>query len=197
MNLRALLVSVLACAPTAARGDEPPATVPVPPPPTSLDDKAAVMTGEWITSGRSRGPLFGLDLMLGQTLGVRPNLTLYSTEHTSLAVEGFYGAMFTKFGASEAAGAGVRWTMSRGGRDSVTLGPGVDVLFHLNDGKAVVLAPTVDVVWRRTIGERSAFVLGFNAGIGVGLSGYQDRDRDDPVSGKVTPIINFYTGLKF
>ena len=84
-----------------------------------------------------------------------------------------------------------------GGHDSVTLGPGVDLLFHLNRGKAVVLAPTVDVAWRRNFGERAAFVLGINAGIGIGLSGGRDRDRDDPVAGKVTPLISFYTGLKF
>lgn len=202
MHLRALLVFVTACAPTAARADEPlpqfPAAPPQPPPST-LTDKTAVMTGEWITSSHSSAPVFGLDLMLGQQCGIRPTLALYTTERASLVVEGYYGGMFTKFGSSETAGAGARWVATRGGsgRDSVTLGPGVDVLFHLNRGKAVVLAPTVDVAWRRTIGERGAFVLGINAGIGIGLSGGHGNDRDDPVAGKVTPLISLYTGLRF
>lgn len=204
MHLRALLAIVAALTPAAVRGQEPvpaPATqsplAPPAAPPSTFADKSAALTGEWVTSGRCPGPVFGLDLMLGQQSGIRPSLAVYSTERAAFVVEGYYGGLFTKFGASETAGAGVRWVTSRGGIDSVTFGPGVDILFHLNRGKAVILAPTVDVAWRRNFGERAAFVLGINAGIGVGLSGYHGNDRDDPIAGKVTPIISFYTGLRF
>jgi hypothetical protein len=211
MHLRALLVFVAASASTAASANEPPAASPpqfpasppqspvAPPQPTqsTLADKSAVMTGEWVTSGRSPAPVFGMDLLLGQQTGIRPSLALYSTERSSFVVEGYYGGLFTKFGAAETAGAGVRWVTTRGGLDSVTLGPGVDVLFHLNRGKAVILAPTVDVAWRRNFGDRAAFVLGLNAGVGVGLSGGRWNDRDDPVAGRATPLISFYTGFRY
>ncbi|MBX9626716.1 MAG: hypothetical protein K2X82_23145 [Gemmataceae bacterium] len=200
MRSPALLVALLACGPTAVRGDEP---VPAPPPgaaqepvPDPLADRAAVLTGGWVTQCRDRAA-FGMDLMLGQQTGIRPNLAVYSTEHSSVVAEGFYGALFTKFGASEAAGAGARWVTTRGGRDAVTLGPGVDVLFQLNDGGAVLLAPTVDVAWRRSFGDRAAFHLGLSAGVGVGVSGRERRADDDPVTGRVTPLIGFYTGLRF
>jgi hypothetical protein len=203
MHLRALLVFVVAGASTAANADEPPPAslpqsplAPPQPPPSTLADKSAVMTGEWITSGRCPAPVFGMDLLLGQQTGIRPSLALYSTERSSFVVEGYYGGLFTKFGASETVGVGVRWVTTRGGLNSVTLGPGVDVLFQLNRGQAVILAPTVDVAWRRNFGDRAAFVLGMNAGVGIGLSGH-GKDRDDPVAGRVTPLISFYTGFRF
>ncbi|MBX9585109.1 MAG: hypothetical protein K2X87_32790 [Gemmataceae bacterium] len=201
MHPRALLVALLACAPTAARGDEPPAPPQPPaagqPPPDPFADRTAALTGEWVTSGRHRAPVFGMDLMLGQQTGVRPSLALYSTDRWSLVTEGFYGALFTKFGASEAAGAGARWVTTRGGLDAVTLGPGVDVLFHLNHGGATLLAPTVDVGWQHRFGERAGFHLGLSAGAGVGLGGREGRHGSDPVAGRVTPLIGFYTGLRF
>jgi hypothetical protein len=126
---------------------------------------------------------------------------MYSAKKSSFLVEGFYGEMLSKFGASETVGAGVRWMLTSGGAiNSVTYGPGVDVLFHLDSGKAVILAPTVDVAWRHKIGERAAFVFGINAGVGIGMSG--KRGNDDlfftgPVVGRLTPLISLYTGFRF
>lgn len=215
MHLRALLVYVVACGATAAPANESPPPVPSPPvpslpvpslpvgdpqppAPSTLADKTAVMSGEWVTSGRSPAPVFGMDLMLGQQMGLRPSLAVYSTDRSSFLVEGFYGALLTKFGAAEAAGAGVRWMTTRGGGlGAVAFGPGLDVLFHLDRGKAVILAPTVDVAWRRSLGERAAFVLGLNAGVGIGVSGNRDDGDGDPVSGRVTPLISLYTGFRF
>jgi hypothetical protein len=158
---------------------------------------------EWLSSEASKAPLLGMDLLLGQQIGIRPNVTLFSTEQTTLVAEGFYGALLTKFGVSEGAGAGVRWSMTRGGNDSVTFGPGLDVLFNFRDGQAVFLAPTIDFAWQHKFGERASFLLGINAGIGIGLSGYSNephsyRDRDrDAVSGKITPLISLFSGLRF
>ena len=141
--------------------------------------------------------VFGMDLMLGQMTGIRPSMAVYNGERSAVLVEGFYGALFTKFGGSEGAGAGVRWATTSQCVHSVSYGPGVDVLFNLNDGKAIMLAPTVDVAWRRNFGDRAAFVLGLSAGIGIGLSGREDDRHSRPVSGRVTPLIGMFTGLRF
>lgn len=163
----------------------------------ALAEKTAVLTGECVSTNSSNWPVFGVDLMLGQQSGIRPSLAVYSNERSAFLVEGYYGGLFTKFGGSEGAGAGVRWVTSRGGSDSVTIGPGVDVLFNFNDGKATFLAPTVDIAWRREFGNRAGFVLGLNAGIGIGLSGNSGSDEGDRVSGKVTPLISLFTGLRY
>ena len=204
MDLRAVLLFALACGSTAAHAQQPlPAALPqttLAPQPAQVTDNTAVLTGEWITSGRSTAPVFGVDLMLGQQTGIRPNLALYSTERSSFVVEGFYGGLFTKFGAAETAGGGVRWRTNRGGPDAVTLGPGVDVLFHLNDNGAVILAPTVDIAWQHSFGDRAAFFLGLNAGVGIGISSKQRNYyyySEDPVAGRVTPLISFFAGLQF
>ena len=203
MNLRIPLMALVLAAQSVARGDEPPAgppPLPAAPPPagsSAVADKTAVMTGQWFAPARGPEPLFGLDLMLGQQMGVRPSLAVYSNERSSLVAEGFYGALLTKFGASEAAGVGARWVTTRGGRDCVTLWPGVDVFFHLTRGRAVGRAPTGDVAGRHGFGDRAAAVLGLTTGVGVGLSGGRNNDRDDPVSGRVTPMIGVYTGLRY
>lgn len=140
-----------------------------------------------------------MDILLGQQTGIRPTLALYSNERSSIVVEGYYGALFTRFGSSESAGAGGRWLFTRGGCDSVTFGPGVDVFFNLDRENAIILAPTVDLAWRHGFGERAALKLGINAGFGVGLSGRRDHYRhgSDDVAGQVTPLISFYAGLGY
>lgn len=161
----------------------------------ALAEKTAVLTGECFSTNRTLWPVFGMDLLLGQQTGIRPSLALTANERASFLIEGYYGGLFTKFGGSEGAGAGLRWVTSRGGSDAVTVGPGIDVLFHFNDGKAIFLAPTVDIAWRHEFGNRAALMLGLNAGIGIGLGG-DDGDRER-VSGKVTPLISLYTGLRY
>jgi hypothetical protein len=73
----------------------------------------------------------------------------------------------------------------------------VDVLFNFRDGQAVMLAPTVDLAWRRDFGERVGWVLGMNAGIGVGLSGRRNGHDDEAAAGQVTPLISVFGGLRF
>lgn len=165
---------------TAPSVERPPA------PPSYLQESTSVT-----------GPTFGMDLMVGQLTGVRPSMTVLNLEWSTVLVEGFYGGMFSKFDASETLGAGVRWMMTRPGVDSVTFGPGVDVMFSLNKGKAVYLAPTIDVSWQHKFGERAAFLLGINVGIGVGLSGREQDRHGDTVSGRVTPLISLFTGFRF
>lgn len=162
----------------------------------ALAEKTAVLTGDWAPA-RNASPAFGMDLLLGQLTGIRPNFALPVNENSAVQIEGYYGGIFSKFGGSEGAGAGVRWVASRGGADAVTFGPGVDVLFHFNDGKAVMLAPTIDLSWRHSFGNRAALVLGINAGVGIGLSGRNHDEGGDEVSGRVTPLISIYSGLRY
>ncbi len=199
MHLRTLIVAVLIGLPSFAHaGDPPPASLPLSPADSStLADKTDVLTGEWVTSGRRVAPAFGMDLLFGQQMGIRPSVAVYSTARTSFLVEGFYGALLTKFGASEGAGAGVRWVTTRGGRDAVTLGPGLDVFFNINRGAATFIAPTVDISWRHSFGDRAALDLGLNAGVGIGLSGSRNHDRDEKVAGRATPLISAFAGLRY
>lgn len=179
--------------------DEPLLLNPQPATSSTLADKTAVMKGDWAATGPSDAPIlsFGMDLLLGYQTGIRPNVALHTNERSAFVLEGYYGGLFTKFGGSEGAGAGVRWVTSRGGLDAVTIGPGLGVLFNFNDGKATMLAPTVDLAWRHTFGNRAGLVLGINAGFGIGLSGRSGGDDGDNVAGKVTPLISFYSGLRY
>jgi len=143
-------------------------------------------------------PLFGLDLFLGQFAGLRVDGALYRGPNGSLRAEGYYGALLTKFGSSEAAGAGVRWQTRREGKDgchAVVFGPGCDAFFHLDDANLIMVAPSVELAWCRTIGDTAGWVLGINAGIGVAVSG-RDTDGDDAV-GRVTPLISGFTGFRY
>lgn len=186
MRVRVVLLAAVAAVPTAARGqDAPPAE--------------AAPELHWFEVNGSREPLLGLDLLVGQQTGIRPSLAVFRNERSAWVVEGFYGALLTRLGESEGAGVGVRWQTTRGGRDSVTFGPGVDVLFNFRDGQATFLAPTVDLAWRRDFGDRVGCVFGMNAGLGVGLSGTDGGRRwdRDPVAGRVTPLISVFGGLRF
>lgn len=201
-----LLVAVGGCISPATCVDESlrvsppqsPATLPEPPVnPAALADNSAAMSSERMTSNRMTAPIFGMDLLLGQQSGIRPSIALYSTEKSSFLVEGYYGGLLTKFGASEGAGAGARWVTSGGGHDAVTVGPGLDVLFNLNHGAATFLAPSVDIAWRHGFGDRAGLVLGLNAGLGIGLSGHNGDADGEQVSGRLTPLISLYTGLRY
>ena len=189
MRTRLALVTAVGLLPSAARAQDP---APPAAPPVTVN-QTVVIEGP---PPESREPLLGLDLMVGQLSGVRPSFAVSRGDRSALVVEGFYGGIFSKLGSSEGAGAGLRWNVSRGGRDSVTLGPGVDVLFNFRDGQAVMLAPTVDLAWRRDFGDRVGWVLGMNAGIGVGVSGSRNND-DDSAVGRVTPLISVFGGLRF
>jgi hypothetical protein len=143
-------------------------------------------------------PVFGLDLMLGMMTGLRAEGSLWQAPGGSLRVEGFYGALFTKFGSAESLGAGLRWQTRRTAADgchAIVFGPGCDVLFHLQDGNLVLLAPTVELAWHRTIRDTAGWVLGINAGIGVAVGG--DDTDGDSAAGRVTPLISGFTGFRY
>lgn len=143
-------------------------------------------------------PVFGLDFMVGMMTGIRAEGSVCHLFDGSLRVEGFYGALFTKFGSSESAGAGLRWQKRRVSEDgcrSVVFGPGCDVLFHLEEGHAIMIAPNVELAWNRSIRDSAGWILGINAGVGIGVNG-KDTDGDN-VAGKVTPIISGFAGFRY
>jgi len=185
--------------PTSTAASAQPLATLAPAAPPTASDPVATLSGDWraTVEQSKQGPEVGLDLMLGMQTGIRPNVGFALNERSAVVVEGFYGALLTKFGASEGGGAGLRWVTTRGGSDAVTFGPGVDVLFNFDDGKAAFIAPTIDLAWRHCFGQRAGLVLGVNAGVGVGISGREDDSDGKKVTGKVTPLISFYSGLRY
>ena len=184
-----LVLLTLAALPAAARAqDAPPPAAPV-----TVNQTVVIEA----PPPEAREPILGLDLMVGQLSGIRPSIAIHRTDRTALVVEAFYGAVLTKLGTSEGAGAGFRYNVSRGGQNSVTFGPGIDVLFNFRDGNVVMLAPTVDLAWRRDFGDRVGSVLGIQAGVGVGLSGQYGGRDDKSAAGQVTPLISVFGGLRF
>jgi hypothetical protein len=139
-----------------------------------------------------------MDLVLGMQTGIRPRVTAWTGGFGAVVVEGFYGALLTRLGASEGAGGGGRWLFRRAGRagcDCVIFGPGVDVLCQFRNDGLTLIAPTVDFGWWHAIGEHSACELGINAGVGIGVSGQRSNGRD--AAGQATPLISVYGGLRF
>jgi len=141
------------------------------------------------------GTMFDIDVMLGMLLGVRGQAAVYRNPYQAFVVEGFYGALLDRLATSEGAGAGGRYYFrrtDRAGCNSVLIGPGVGAYCHFHH-ELWMVAPTVDVAWVRAIGDRGAWQLGLNAGLGVGVAG----DSDTTGVGRVTPLFSLFTGFRF
>jgi hypothetical protein len=142
-------------------------------------------------------PLFAVELMLGQELGLRGQVVPYSDRYGALVVEGFYGGLFTDIGSAQALGAGGRWlwTDSLGTGDSLVFGPGVDVFFGLNHRALILLTPSVDLGWMLKLGPSLEWEIGLEVGLGIGVSGHTDHGHS--AVGDFTQLISLYTGLRF
>jgi hypothetical protein len=142
-------------------------------------------------------PPFAVELMLGQELGFRGQVVPYADRDGALVVEGFYGALFTDVGSSQALGAGGRWLWSDwlGTCDALVLGPGVDVFFGLNHRALILLTPSVDVGWMVRMGPSLDWEIGLEVGLGIGVSGHTDHGHS--AVGDFTQLISLYTGLRF
>jgi hypothetical protein len=136
--------------------------------------------------------------MLGQELGVRGQVAVYSDSRQAVVVEGFYGGLYTDIGSSQALGAGGRWLL-RGDSllagDSLLFGPGVDVFFGLNHNSLILLTPSLDLAWMFKLGPCLEAEIGVDAGLGVGVSGHTDHGHS--AVGDFTPVISLYAGLRF
>ena len=139
--------------------------------------------------------MFALDLIFGMQSGARVQAAVWQAGNRMVVAEGFYGALLTGLGTSEAAGFGGRYLIQRAGRDSchsLIFGPGVNAFYQFHDDAQWILAPSVDLAWLRSIGDSGAgWQIGINAGLGVSVSGHKDGGD------RVTPIISLFTGFKF
>jgi hypothetical protein len=174
----------------------PPQLVPPPPPP---DAPAAPPSGGCPCASGDAGTQFGVDVLLGQFLGVRGQAAIYRTPDQALVLEGFYGAILDKLASGEGAGGGARYYFhrtDRSGSNSVLIGPGLGAYYHFYD-KVWMAAPTVDIAWVHAISENGSFELGLNAGIGIGLSDSQRRYDERNEAGRVTPLFSLFTGFRF
>ena len=141
--------------------------------------------------------LADVDVLLGMQTGIRGQAGVWFNPCRGLVGEGFYGALFTKFGSGEAMGVGPRFIMRRPtwtGRDSILFAPGVDMLFYLHNDGPILIAPTIDVAWLHELGDRLGWEIGLNFGVGVGVSGTHNGSS---AAGQVTPLISVFTGLRF
>ena len=178
----------------------PPQLVPPAPPPDAPAAKpAGLPTGGCPGVSGDEGTQFGVDVLLGQFLGVRGQAAVFRTPDRAFVLEGFYGAILDKLAAGEAAGGGARYYFhrtDRTGSNSVLIGPGLGAYYHFYD-KVWMAAPTVDIAWVHAISENGAFELGLNAGIGIGLSDRQCYYYKRSEVGRVTPLISLFTGFRF
>ena len=167
----------------------------LPPPPVSgLPQKPLLAAGCPCDCGDG-GSMFDIDVMLGMLMGIRGQAAVYRTPYRAFVIEGFYGALLDRLEGSEGAGAGGRYYFHRtdgAGCNSVLIGPGVGAYCHFRH-ELWMVAPTVDVAWVRAIGDRGAWQLGLNAGLGVGVAG----DSDTTGVGRVTPLFTLFTGFRF
>ncbi len=167
----------------------------LPPTPVSVLAEHPLMAAGCPCDSGGGGTMFDIDVMLGMLLGVRGQVAVYRNPNQAFVVEGFYGALLDRLEASEGAGAGGRYYFhrtDRAGCNSVLIGPGVGAYCHFRH-ELWMVAPTVDVAWVRPIGDRGAWQLGLNVGLGVGVAG----DSETTGVGRVTPLITLFTGFRF
>jgi hypothetical protein len=194
------MTAAVALAAGPARADDPvpavtaPPALPPPPPGPQVVAPPGVFIGDpgEMADGRTT---IALDLILGMQTGARLQGVVHQAAHRVFVAEGFYGALFSKLGSSEAAGVGGRVLFRRVGRDdchAMLLGPGVNMFYQFHDDAQWILAPSLDLAWLRSIGDFGAgWQVGINAGLGVSVSG-RERGGD-----AVTPIISIFTGFRF
>ena len=169
----------------------PPVVAPVPPPPPPAVVEPGVVIGAPCDDYRTN---FALDIILGMQSGVRGQMALWQVDNRVIVIEGFYGALLTKLGGSEAIGAGGRVLFRRTARDgcnSLLYGPGVNVFYQFDDDAQTILAPSLDVAWLRAIGDRGGWQLGLSAGAGISVDGRREGEAT------ATPIISLFTGFRF
>jgi hypothetical protein len=132
------------------------------------------------TPALDREPPFAVQLMLGQELGVRGQVTLFTGSREAFVVEGFYGGLYTDIGSSQALGAGARWLLWSNWTevgDALVFGPGLDVFFGLNQRALILLTPSVDVAWAFKLAPRLQGEIGLDTGRWAPISTLACRTR--------------------
>jgi hypothetical protein len=181
-------------------GIPPAQPVVVSPPPAPVADKPiALPPGGCPCGPGDQGTQFGVDLLLGQFTGIRGQVAVFQATDRAFVVEAFYGAILDRLSSGEGVGGGARYYFrrtDRSGDNSLLIGPGLGAYYHTNDG-VWMAAPTLDLAWVHGIGDKAAWEIGLNAGVGIGLT---DRQRDyyqRTETGRVTPLFSLFTGFRF
>jgi hypothetical protein len=159
---------------------------------------AAVTCAQPGCCGCDREPPFAIELMLGQAIGIRGQVSVYRNNFEAVVVEGFYGELFHNLGSAQALGTGARYLLRTNWPDccdAIHFGPGLDVFFQLNHNDLILLTPSVDVAWLHNLGGGLEWELGLELGLGIGVSGHTSHGHS--AAGDVTPLISVYTGLRF
>jgi hypothetical protein len=148
------------------------------------------------TFGDGQQHLFDIKAMLGLPTALRLQVPFEHGPDFSYAVEGTIGVFPGYFSDSTfyALGARASYTLGNnflGGR--LLVNPGIDLLYF--DGHESTLAATgsFEILWLSEFNSRLALELGIDAGIGVGIASFNDRDR----AGDVFPVISAFAGLRF
>jgi hypothetical protein len=151
-----------------------------------------------IESPDSGEAIIGAHLWLGMQTGVSAEAALLRGKDRSFVAEAFYGFILTRsMGASEGAGLGGRAYFrkcSRDGSNSLLLGPGLDVFEQFQNHNLVLVAPSMQLSWLHGFESGAGWESGLSIGIGYSISG---GGNDDTNVGKVTPLISFFSGLRF
>ena len=135
--------------------------------------------------------------MIGQQMGARAQVSVLQRENWIFVAEGFYGALLTKFDSSESAGGGGRAYFrrcSQDGRNSMLLGPGLNLFYEFHEGGLPVLAPSLDLSWLHGFCG-GGWEIGLSLGVGISLK--DKHEGRDVNAGEVTPLISAFTGFRF
>ncbi|MBL8793809.1 MAG: hypothetical protein JNM56_07890 [Planctomycetia bacterium] len=141
-------------------------------------------------------PVFAANLLVGYLNGVRAEVALWRGDNHAVMGEVFYGFIATRMGGSEGAGIGARTFFRRSSKystNSLLLGPGCTIYSQFQNDNLLMIAPSVDISWLHGFVGSSGWETGLNLGVGFGVSG---GDRNDS-GAKITPLISFYTGLRY
>lgn len=168
-------------------------------------DKAEIHPHEVVVvSPHADGPepeesVLGANLMLGYLTGIRIEGAVFREDNRAYVLEGFYGGVLTRMGSSEGAGGGARVLFRRSSRystNSLILGPGIDIFAQFHNAGLVLVAPTLDLAWLHGFDGGAGWETGLNIGFGIAVASNSSFGRRDHV-GEVTPLISFYTGLRY
>jgi hypothetical protein len=143
-------------------------------------------------------PLFALQAMLGQELGIRGQLAVDVGQNEAIVAEGFYGWLYNHLGSAEAFAAGSRFLIRNPWPDcidGIVLGPGIDVFFLVNHNEMILLTPSLDVGYLHNLGGRLEAEIGLDVGLAIGVSGHTKSGNS--AAGEVTTLVSFYVGIRF
>ncbi len=146
--------------------------------------------------GEGQEYLFDIKVMLGLPTAVRLQVPFEHGPDFSYALEGTVGFFPGYFSDSVfyALGARASYTLGNnflGGR--LLVNPGIDLAYFDNHESTLAATASLEMLWLSEFNSHFALEIGIDAGIGVGIASFNDRDR----AGDVFPVISAFAGLRF